>query len=285
MPFTEMKDGARVYYEDRGSGEKYIFTARKHIDKYASIAEQLAEMGYHVIDICIRGFGPSTRIENGQFENVTDVWAEDVCEIARQLGVKKFAYTGMSHGGGIGWNILYNHPEVLLALVPIVSPPSLAGKKEKLKNSPAGRAASIACAYDEELWKAKCQKSYDSGMAEIPEYLPEEWKERIRKCVEERLQANLDEDMLERTLGFDGKPKFETQEAFREWLKGLRLPILMMGGMRDPLYAPEDILENAGIIQGCGVRIFSDGSHFISRTHTLEIAYEIDGFFKARRVF
>ena len=281
MAFAVMRDGAKVYYEEFGSGENYVFTARKHIDHYASISEQLAEIGYHVFDMCIRGFGQSDRVENGVYEDLSEVWAEDVCDLARQKGVEKFTYFGMSHGGGIGWKVLYLHPEMLKAFFPIVSGPRYAAPKKKEETGgtprPGSREASIACAYDEELWRAKSQKSYDDGVAEIPPYLSDEWKERIRKCCEDRLAGNLAEDMSERTLEFTRADRFGSEEAYDAWLRTIDIPMIVFGGMKDVLNPdPSVYVKKTPLIKGCGVMLFQDGSHFISRTHTLQIVHAID---------
>ena len=62
MPLTEVEKGISVWYEDWGTGDKYIFTAKNYIDYNAAYTRELSKLGYHVISITLRGYGKSTRV-------------------------------------------------------------------------------------------------------------------------------------------------------------------------------------------------------------------------------
>lgn len=285
MPYVTLRDGAKLYYEERGQGSRYILTARKHIDHYTSIAEELATLGYHVLDIQLRGFGRSSRLACA-YENVRNQWAQDIYEMAGLLGIRRFAYTGMSHGASVGWHMLYQHPHCMVAFAPIVSAPRFSDNGFE-KTHPKGMIANkLAVASSPEGWHALCQNSYDQAIAETPSYLPQEWKDRLKRCAAERMADSLAEDLEERVLDFGRYlPQLDTDEKLEQWFRSIDIPVVIQGGLRDKNAPPEVLLRAARLIPGCVLHYYNDGSHFITRTHTQQVAATIHTYFSIRRVF
>ena len=123
MPFLEIEAGITLYYEERGSGNRHIISARSRLEHAASYTGILAGMGYHVIEIQLRGYGKSTHISKDYGSGWYDIWADDVAKASGLLGVGQFVYTGVSHGAGVGWHLIRRHPEKLLAFAGVVCGP------------------------------------------------------------------------------------------------------------------------------------------------------------------
>src|SRR5207244_525079 len=70
----------------------------------------LGEAGFHVYYIQLRGFGKSTHVHEPPPSSWYPMWAENVYQFARALGVERFTYTGISHGAGVGWQPCHGPP-------------------------------------------------------------------------------------------------------------------------------------------------------------------------------
>ena len=93
------KDGLRLHYDEYGAGEKAVLSAQ--VGFYPKGMQQaLAEKGYHVYCLTLRGFAPSDYVTKDYGDAWYDVFADDVVCLADALGIEKFAYTGASHAQG-----------------------------------------------------------------------------------------------------------------------------------------------------------------------------------------
>ena len=62
MPYVKTPDGIDIFYEDWGSGNRFVFTSEIYIDYYCAYTRELAKRGYHVIAVQMRGYGKSSRV-------------------------------------------------------------------------------------------------------------------------------------------------------------------------------------------------------------------------------
>jgi len=120
MPHTTI-NGARLWYEERGSGEPILlhhgYTASRV--NWMPVAERLQDR-YRVILMECRGTGDSEHTEDGY---TLEQYAADVIGVLDHLGIERVTYAGHSMGGGIGYVLAIEYPErlerlVLMAAVP-----------------------------------------------------------------------------------------------------------------------------------------------------------------------
>jgi len=102
MPVLKVKD-IELEYVEYGSGDRYLLCSQQHHFSLVNYTKDLADKGFHVFNITIRGYGRSTRIKEDLGDTWYDVWAQDTVDFADAMGIDKFFYTGVSHGAGIGW--------------------------------------------------------------------------------------------------------------------------------------------------------------------------------------
>ena len=70
------KDGIRLHYDEYGTGDRIILSAQ--VGFYpAGMQQALAERGYHVYCMTLRGFAPSDHIDTDYGDRWYDVFAED----------------------------------------------------------------------------------------------------------------------------------------------------------------------------------------------------------------
>ena len=59
MSFVTAKDGIKLYYEEYGEGNRIIISAQVGFYPHG-MQQALAEYGYHVYCMTLRGFAPSS---------------------------------------------------------------------------------------------------------------------------------------------------------------------------------------------------------------------------------
>ena len=135
-------NGVELWYEEFGTGDKIVLTASGGDFKRPDPAEwpyYLADHGYYVYAITLRGHWKSTQVKEDYGMEWYNIWSDDIYEFGRMLGVDKYFYTGVSHGSGVGWHLADRHPEVIKGFIAIVCGPHfLEGDLNELQTSLPG---------------------------------------------------------------------------------------------------------------------------------------------------
>jgi len=108
---------AELHYEEHGSGSRAIVfvhgffsSSRIWRDSYLSRVPS----AYRAYALDMRGHGQSRRATEGC--NLVQL-ADDVYRWSQWMGLDRFDYVGVSMGGGVGVQLVLEHPEVLRSLV------------------------------------------------------------------------------------------------------------------------------------------------------------------------
>ncbi len=281
-----LKDGVTLAYNEFGSGDRYLLTCQQFHSSYIAYAKDLAERhNFHVFQIQIRGYGLSaseaTKQHGGNWYNV---WAQDACDFADAMGIDKFFYCGSSHGSGIGWHICRLHPERLRGFFAGVPGPHPKDGKE----TGEARMMTINAAASPETWlpyaKEKAQKQ-----CRIFYYMAEHGlatKEQADLAAEEVMEFWV--NMKPETAKLDSKKPFSdcpTEEALIAELKKIDVPILIIGGMQDPISTIETMVRSCKAVKHSQMLIFEDGTHSVPLEHRIEVADHIDVFCKDRGLY
>lgn len=116
-------DGIRLHWEEYGAGDKIIISSMAGLFYPEGLQQAMSGKGYHVYCLSLRGFFPSGYVEEDYGDRWYDLFARDVTELADYLGIARFFYLGASHGAGVGWHLLWRHPERIIAFVAVVPGP------------------------------------------------------------------------------------------------------------------------------------------------------------------
>ncbi len=270
-------NGATLHYGEYGTGERYILSAQSGFDlDEKGWPMDLADEGFHVFTIQIRGYGKSTHVTEDLGADWYDTWADDVYEFARRKGIARFLYTGQSHGAGIGWHLCLRHPEVVAGFAALVGGPHARkggevspGRLETIRSAgdPAARIKaaegvrgyylSLASRFADDPerraeYEGKAQKAYDAALQATPEELRLNPRKPLASC--------------------------KTDEEAYALLSEIDLPVLMINGQQDSVVPVTDILWPIRVIRHAKCIIYHDADHSIHDDCRPEIRKDIARF-------
>lgn len=260
MPTVRVDDGAELYYEEFGDGPEVVVSASMALspaDAYPALLAQ-APTHYHVYQVQLRGFGNSSHVYEDLGTRWYDVWAEDIYQVARRLGLNRFIYTGVSHGSGVGWHLALAHPEALKAFISIVGAPHDRERPRTIGMGVGGPGAARWVFY------------------EVPTTDP------VRLARRERRAALLRQRVLtpEEQAINPGKalPTITTNAELAATLARVRVPTLMLGGMQDDIIQPEAMLLAARAVEGSKLILFQDHAHSLASEAPERVIAEVKLF-------
>lgn len=261
-------DNAHVRVEDHGAGDTVVVSSASDFGAYpAVLADEIP--GVRVVTIQARGFGRSTHLAEPPEQGWLDQWGDDVLSVVRQLGIESFIYTGISHGGGIGWHLARRRPAGLRALVSVVGTPH---DRRGDTTSSEGRRKMVAGRKDPKVVEE--QFRLIGGRTDGA----------IRKALRDKVIAQL----VDRTLAYSDEegrvnqgmpfPEATTDDELAAILSTIDLPVLAIGGSRDGVISAESSLRVAQCVRRAKVVLFEDEGHFVAAERPERVVREFRTF-------
>lgn len=259
---VQIDEKISLFYEEFGSGDRIILSSQAGF-YHVGMHQKMAELGYHVYCITMRGFHPSTLISEDYGDKWYETFAKDVLSFADRMGIEKFIYMGASHGAGIGWHLmLFNSGRVNAFIAVVAGPHSL-----------------------KEGTMSYRQMLKQGIIKEVPPFDPPIDKDDsrlIRRNERNRWMSGLPKEFeVQRELDY-GRPLMSlgTEEKLCEALKTIEAPTLLIGGTNDPISTQELMIRTAGCLPHCKLVIYSNCGHNIDTDLIEEVSDEADRFLK-----
>lgn len=258
MGMTALRvNGAELAYAEFGTGDTIVVSAQQEFAP-GGFLEQLAAppTNYHVFAIRLRRL---SKADEDPGEDRTPRWyarwSNDVYAAVQTLGLSDFIYTGVSHGGVIGWHLAVEHPGLMKGLVAIVGVPPLRSRRDGVLS---GRASQMAARNSPATLRANMERLF--GPTTDPARLA-----RREGIIDSRIQRVLatppEEAAVSLGIGF---PDVDSDEELDAMLGQIQMPTLIIGGMHDPWVTPEALLRTARAVRGSKLVVFQDESHLLS---------------------
>ena len=251
MPLMEVEKGINIHYEEWGEGDRYLLCTQVGHSRF-SLERELAKRGFHVFLLTNRGFGESTHVQEDYGEHWYDRFADDVIAFADKMGIDRFAYSGASHGAGTGWHVVLRHPDRVICFFAVVPGPH---------NLDEGKQSIRSLTMSGKL-KLPVMRTPSSDPRIRERYAMEEEENRLKRARPD-YEAIYD---APETKAIDfGRPlaALHTEAKVQEALKTIRTPVLIIGGMEDPISRPDLMLRTAKCLPNCKLVIHSGVSHAI----------------------
>jgi len=262
MGYIQINEDIKLFYEEYGQGDNYILSAQ--VGFYPKGTQQkMAELGYHVICITLRGFAPSSYVEEDYGEDWYNVFADDVVRVADALGIDRFVYMGASHGAGVGWHLMLRNPQRVKSFIAIVAGP------HSLKEGTMSYRQML------EQGIIKCPPPFD------PEIDNDPARALRRQRRAEHISHNAPADKREQAIDY-GRPLMglKTEERLCEELKKIMVPTLLIGGTEDPISKMELMMRTAECLPHCKLVVYSNCGHNIDTDLIEEVSDEADRFIR-----
>lgn len=259
---VQINDSIFLFYEEFGTGDNIILSSQVGF-YHIGMQQYMAQLGYHVYCITMRGFHPSTLIDEDYADRWYDVFAEDVLTFADKMNIGHFTYMGASHGAGIGWHLMLKGSDRIDAFIAVVAGP------HSLKEGTMSYRQMLA----------------QGIIKEIPPFDPpidNDLSRQARRDYRNHWMTGLPHAFeAERKLDY-GRPmmRLGSEERLCEELRKITVPTLLIGGYNDPISTPELMMRTAGCLPHCKLVIYSNCGHNIDTDLIEEVSDEADRFIK-----
>ena len=266
MPLIETEPGIEIYYEEYGSGDRYLLCTQVSHGKY-SLEKELAKRGFHVFLLTNRGFGRSTHVTEDYPNHWYDKFADDVIAFADRMGIDRFAYSGASHGAGTGWHLVLRYPERIKCFFAVVPGP------HSLDEGAMSYKKMLELGLVEP--KPMQMPTDDPGLLEHRR-LEREEMEAFRKTPDFEAIYNAPET---RAIQY-GRPlaALGSEEALIKALRTIETPVLILGGTEDFISRPDLMIRSAMNLKNCKTVIYSGFGHGLDIVE--ELADEAEHFYR-----
>ncbi|MFH2037639.1 MAG: alpha/beta hydrolase [Candidatus Zixiibacteriota bacterium] len=241
MPFIK-SNSVKIYYEVVGSGDPVIFLHGFSLDRtmWKDQVESFSK-DYQVFAVDARGHGKSDAPETGY---AREDRAEDILNLANELGLEKFHLVGFSMGGGDALSFAIDHQDRLMSLTLIGTVAAGWVPRKKFRDfSSVARENGIESART--LYIKSSLSHYETRNREI--------KEKLEKMM----------------TGFSGKSWTDPKKGkylVRDDLRLsslLELPVLIIIGQHDIFFRPLAEQLNESIFES-KLEIVKDTGHMVN---------------------
>lgn len=235
---TATINSARLFYDERGSGEPLLFQHgyTGFHEEWEGVVSRLAGR-YRCIVMDARGAGDSEHTADGYS---VEQYALDVVGLADHLGLDRFTYIGHSMGGLIGMQLAVTHPERLERLVLVAPAPS------------GGLHSPQADQYH--TLKADRRKR-----GAVDEALEEQLATAAREQPADVLRTRIERNFAVSDGHHEGSWTSMQGIDLSARLGEIAIPTLMMAGAADSLLAAN--LEDFGRLRNATLHVFSRVGH------------------------
>ena len=265
MPTIEV-NGTNLFYDEFGSGDEYVLSCQWG---YADGGEMKgwpeiladAPTNLHVIRIVTRGYAPSEEIDDVPAAGWYATWAEDVYSLALALGIGRFIYAGISHGGGIGWTLALAHPESLRAFVSIVGVPHDRSTPRDFRGGPERT-------FEDRL------RHFGLVDTDDPERLLRRERMRAAAAAGGRIGG--------KDHGF-AMPQFATNDELLDHLSQVDVPTLLLSGIQDGVIPAAHALATASVVPRAKAVFFQDHGHMLATERPDQVRDEVELFLREVR--
>lgn len=266
-----------LYYEEYGRGDRIILSSGQVLDPdRCGWPYDLAEEGFHLYVIQLRGYGKSSHIHEDFEKNWYDVWAQDLCDFADAFGIDRFFYTGQSDGAGVGWHLCVNHPERLVGFAGISAGPHSRrfGKNSTSRRTFADRSDDPEIIEQWAQYQRQRILGYARKFSDDP-VLQKEFENKAEKMY--RLQMDKAPDELKINPGIT-LAQFATDEELLAAFRRMTMPILLLNGIKDAMLPISRTVPVMQEIPSVKVVFYQDASNCVQYDYREDVRAEIVRF-------
>jgi len=252
MPYARTDDRVRIYYEEHGRAGTPLVLAYGiggNTDMWDVNVAALAAR-HRVVLWEPRGHARSGSPEDPARYSFAR-WALDLRDLVDHLGIRRAHVGGLSLGGGIATRFALRHP----------------GRVRSLLVTNSSSASGLPLSVDNLVMRAKSiEITLSKGLDAMAEYaMAENPNLRARLAIDPGAKAEFYEEYRRLTpIGYANSLRaLLAMDHITDQLPKIRVPVLLIGGDRDPSLAPMKVMHRK--IRGSRLVVLSPASHFANR--------------------
>jgi pimeloyl-ACP methyl ester carboxylesterase len=242
MPKKKVKD-IDMYYEMTGEGDPILFihglgSSTRDWEEQVPVFSQK----YKIITIDLRGHGQTDK-PKGPYS--MKMFAEDIAELLKKLGINSTHILGISLGGGVAFQMAVDYPELVKSLIIVNSGIEIPMDSFKMKLEAFKRTFIVKLVGMKKMGKVLAPRLFIKPEQEdLRKKLIERWAENDKKAYLIALRA---------LMGW----------SVRDQLKKIKFPTLVIGSDED--YAPSSVKEEyTALIPNARFIEIKDARHAVS---------------------
>ena len=256
-------DGARIFYEARGEGPTLMLLHGYPLSGalFARMRDEL-QQNFTVVTVDHRGYGKSEASEN---PGTVEQYAKDAIAVMDKLGIEQAAIGGMSMGGPIVFEMFRQAPDRFSSMILIDT------------------IAAPASPMEAGIWQGSQKRIEEKGVEGIiPFLMPQMLTGETRQSMPEvgaYLEGVMKNASKEAALG--GAKALANRPDSEPTLEEIEVPVLVLVGLADPVYAFEISKGMADKIgDNAELAIIDGASHAAVFEKPVESAQAISNFLK-----
>jgi 3-oxoadipate enol-lactonase len=242
MP-KEKVNGIDMYYELTGKGEPLLLihglgsTTRDWEFQVPSFSQK-----YRVITIDLRGHGKTDK-PKGPYN--MQIFAEDIAELLKKLGIKSIHILGISLGGGIAFQFAVDYPDFVKSLIVVNAGIEMPADSFKLRLEAFKRSFIVKLVGMKKMGDVLAPRLFiKPEQEELRSKLIERWAENDKKAYLSAMRA---------LIGW----------TIRDQLDKIKCPTLIIGSDED--YAPSSVKEEyTKLLQNAKFIEIKDARHAVA---------------------
>lgn len=275
--FVTVRDGARIFYKDWGSGQPIVFSHGWPLsaDEWDAQMMFFADRGYRVIAHDRRGHGRSSQTWDG---NDMNSYADDLHDLVQFLDLRNALHVGHSTGGGEVTRYLGRHGTERVAGAALIGaiPPVMI----RTSTNPSGLPREVFDTYRTAITADRAQMYRDIPAG--PFY-------GFNRPNADVSQGLIDKWWLQGMMGgvkghYDCIEQF-SETDFTDDLKSIDVPVFLLHGDDDQVVPiANSALKAIGLLKRGTLKVYPGFPHGMATTHAQIINSDLLAFFRGERI-
>lgn len=235
---------------------------------WTPLLERLAAAGYQALAPDQRGYSAGARPEGAENYHYRHL-AADVLALADAAGFQRFHLVGHDHGAGVGWTVVFDHPEHVASWCAL-SVPHVAGFADAIRNDPDQQQRSQYIQFFQQPGAAEAQFSADDFAP-----LRQIWSASDDAEIEAYLDVLKQPGVLTAALNwYRGSLNLERESAV-DRVGDISVPTLLIWGNQDGAIGRSGVEKGERYMKGPYRFVELDAGHWLIQEQTDRVCREI----------
>lgn len=263
MPHINIR-GKNLFYEEKGEGFPVVFSHSYLWDSHMWQPQiEALSKKYRCIAIDLWEHGQSDHLPEAPYS--IEACAEDYWELTQKIGLKEFAFLGLSVGGMIGAHLAVNYPQAIKALALVGTFLGEEPEKSKAQYEFLLNQFSISGQFNDELLNHVVPFFFSPVTLQSSPAFIENFRQSLKHAPANKMSGIVEL----------GRAILLKRNSLLPRLPELSMPVLVMVGQDDIARPPHESKLMAENISGAHLEIIKDAGHICALEKPEEVTQQL----------